>query len=578
MPDYYVDFNRGSDSNAGTSSALPWKNLSKISALSAAALPAGCIINLRDDSIWDLQETLSANNFLGWNNFQNGASGSPITIASYGGVDKPKISYTMVPQAAWWTWDATVGAWYLELATAIWGRGGFGVIVGGTYAISAGGGMQAGAASVINTIVGTNGVTIDTLRWVVPAGGTRLYVAGGGIGPGVDPTTYYGYGNVIIYPSAPITGWQSFVNTHIDGIEFAGGGILYLTYGAGTLNIPGTEIRNCSGSGLGGIVQTVANTTATDSLIEVNVYDNDFSNITRMGVYLTGPITGRTYRNRFSHGNLCQSAGGFVYMQIKRNTGGHAVYSVEDNYAEYATHGVGERQFDGSCYYADAGDDGTQFLRNVAAHSFKGYQLNSGKQNLLAANVAFDCCKFGTFTDAEAVGASDYTLVHNLWVSSMTPDSYPHGAADNANSAFSLWCNIGSTITGAKLQNNMLVVRGSGWSNTVGILAYPTTMWTGAGVSGLTIDTNAVIGGQISKYITASNDTTDKSSIYLGTVIGSGAGVGYLNGLPSGLASLECLNTGTDTQIAGLVDFNGNAFQAIPSIGAFEPQTLARCI
>lgn len=577
MPDYYVDFNRGSDSNSGASSALPWKNLSKISALPAASIPAGCTINLRDDSVWDIQETLSANAFLGWHNFTNGTSGSPITIASYGGTGKPKISYTMVPQAAWWTWDATVSAWYLDLSVAIWGRGGFGVIVGGVYAVSAGGGMQAGSASVINTIVGTNGVTANTLRWVVPSTGTRMYLAGAGINAATDPTTAYGYGNVIVYPAGAITGNKSFVNTHIDGIELAGCG-LYLTYGAGTLNIPGMELRNCIGSGLGGIIQTVANTTATDSLIEINVHDNDFSYITRMGVYLTGPITGATYNNRFSHGNLCQSAGGFVYTQIKRNTGGHPSYVVHDNYAEYAVHGVGERQFDGSCYYCDIGDDGTQVLRNVAAHCFKGYQLNSGKQNTLAANVAYDCVKFGSFTDADAAGASDYSIVHNLWVSSMTPNDYAHGAAENTDAVFSAWDNIGSTFVSTKLQNNMLVVRGSGWSNTAAIKAYPTNIWTGSGVTGLTIDTNAVVGGQISKYVIPSNDTTDKSLIYPGTITGSGAGVGYLNGLPSGLASFDCLNTGTDTQIAGLVDFNGNAFQAIPSIGAFEPATLARLI
>lgn len=578
MPDYYVDFNRGSDSNAGTSSALPWKNLSKISALSAANLPAGCTINLAQDSVWDIQETLAANAFLGWNNFQNGTSGSPITITGYGGTGKPKISYTMVPQAAWWTWDATVSAWYLDLSVAIWGRGGFGVIVGGTYAISAGGGMQAGSASVINTIVGTKGVTADTLRWVVPSTGTRLYLAGAGIDAATDPTTAYGYGSVIIYPAAVITGWQSFKNTHIDGIEFAGGGCLYLTYGPGTLNIPGMEMRNCSGSGLGGIVQTVANTTATDSLIELNIYDNDFSYITRMGIYPTGPMVGSAYNNRFSHGNLCQSAGGFFYGQVKRNTGGNGSFIVHDNYAEYATHGVGERQFDGCCYYCDVGDDGTQIVRNVAAHSFKGYQLNSGRQNIVAANIAYDCVKFGSFTDAEAVGTSDYSIVHNLWVSSMTPDDCPHGSDESTAAVFSAWCNIGSTITAAKFQNNMLVVRGSGWSNTAAIQAYPTSMWTGSGVAGLAIDTNAVIGGQISKFVTASNDTADKSSIYPGTVTGSGVGVGYKDGLPYGLDSVECLNKGTDTAISGLVDHLGNAFQAKPSIGAFEPVTLARCI
>lgn len=578
MGEYYVDWNRGSDSNSGASASFPWKSLSKIKALSAGALPAGSVIHLADDSIWDIQETLSANNYLFLTNLVNGAAGNPITITGYGNYgSKPHVKYTMVPQSGWWAWDAVVGAWYLELAATIWARGGIGVIIGGVYAASCWYDSQLGPASAINSVVGTNGVTADTLRWIAPTGGYRLYVAGAGIDAGTDPTTAYGYGNVIIYPAAVFHGWNSFANTEIDGLEFTGGGV-YLTYGAGTLNLPGFHIKNCKSSGIGALIYTVANNPNPDSLIEINIHDNDISNVTRTCINMDGVGTGESYNNRFSYGNLCQSTGGFYHMQLSRSTGGYAPYRVRDNYAEYAVNGVGERGFDGCCYYADAGDDGTEFLRNVAAHSYKGFQLNSGNASLLASNIAYDCCKFGTFTDAEAVNNSNYVLVNNLWVSSLTPNDYAHGDDESPTSVFGAWCNTGGSIAGAKFQNNMLVVRGSGWENSTAFTLYQPGLWSGSGVSGMQVDTNAVIGGQISRLISATGVYADKTGIYPGTVQAGGAGVSYRDSLPAGLASVECLNKGTDTGIVGMVDYLGNSFQARPSIGAFEPVSLARCI
>lgn len=583
MPDYYVDFNRGLDANTGLSVGQAWKNLSKVSALSAGGLPAGSSILLASDSVWELRETLSANQFMTWANFVNGTAASPITITGYGGYSgKPKISYKMLPQAGWWTWDASVSAWYLSMAWAIWGSGAIGAKIGSTHVVNVGDGWRkTGTANVINTSVGVNGVNADTLRFAIPfitsgSLSVRFYLAGAGINSTTDPTTAHGLGNVVIFVAGAIHA-QGFKHTVFDGIEFDGGG-LYCSLTAGTKDFPGTIVRNCVMADGGGFVW--ANGLAgSASEIGWDIRDNTISNAACTAIRLGGgPHTGYARNNRFSRGNLSDSSGGFIYMQSHRSTGGYAAFEVSDNYAEYAVNGVGERSFDGCCYYSDAEDDGTKFLRNVAAHSFKAYQCNSGKEVLFASNIAYDCVKFGTFTDADLFGATNYRLVNNLWISASSPTAYPSGSSEGAanfgaNCVFSFGSS-GAAVTGVLLANNLMIARGTGWSSYAPIRAYPDSAYSGGKPSFLNINTNAVYGLG-SPVITSNNSTTDRTGNFPATVQASGDVV-MSGGLPSAMGDSRCLYAGTDTGIAGLLDYYDRAYAAKPSIGPFEPPTVMK--
>jgi hypothetical protein len=576
MTDYYVDFNRGLDTNAGTSKNAAFKSLSKLSALS---LPAGSNILLANDSFWDIQEDLTAANYLTLNNLTQGVSGNRVTIQGYdysiATGTKPIVSYTMYPQSSWWTWDATVSAWYLQLSTAIWGNGGIGIVANGVYAVSTGAGVRNGNESVINSIVGTNGVTANTFRWVVPStnSGTRLYVAGYGLSATTNPTDYYGQGNIKIMPAGYISLYQP-TYTRFTGIEFRGGG-LYATYGAGDVIKPGLELDNCAFNDVGGIIQNSMNSATSGTQIDYNIHDNTANRVSRMGIYLTGYTTGTIKNNHFSYGNLNQSAGGFVYTQLKKpSSNGYML--VTKNYAEYALNGNGERRFDGSCYYADYLDNGTVFDSNIAAHSYKATQGNGGAQTTWVRNIAYDCCKFGTWTDAQAVGTSNYVIDSNTWISSNTPNDYFHGDQESTTGsmpAIGMWTNTGIGITGLQVTNNLLIARGD-FSLMGSMGTYNNTIMSG----GLPIiKNNALVGNFGSKPKIASISGTDYTSTYPTQINGAfNNDIGYVNGLPATL-SASSIASGAGLQATTQeTDYNGTVRFSPRSIGALEVSRTAQ--
>jgi len=75
---YYVDATGGADSNAGTSSAAPWKSLAKVN---ATTFHAGDQILLKAGQVWS---------GLLWPK-GSGESGSPIVLSSYGSGARPRI-------------------------------------------------------------------------------------------------------------------------------------------------------------------------------------------------------------------------------------------------------------------------------------------------------------------------------------------------------------------------------------------------------------------------------------------------------------------------------------------------------
>lgn len=582
MADYYIDFNRGSDGNLGTSVGQAWKNLSKIDGLTSAQMPAGSTIRLAADSEWAIRENRDV-----WQQVKpvcldNGTQANPLTITSYGGTTKPKVNYKMFPLASWWVWDAAVGAWYFELSWNAWGRGGFGVVVNGVYAANIIEYIKTGLASAINTIVSTNGVTSDTLRFCIPGNfNQRLYLAGGGLTSAVNPTAFFGADKVEVYCGAAVF-LNKMTHTHWDAIEFEGGGFhLSTTIGAQTM--PGNVIRNCHFHDVGGVI-LLNGLAGIDSDIGLEIHNNLIERTTSAAIRLggaTGTATGSIHHNHFSVGNLCESSGGFVYLQLQRGSLSRPVFEVHNNYAEYAVNGVGERRFDGCCYYADYLDDGSVFRQNIAAHSFKAFQLNSAGKNVLYSNIAYDCGKFASCTDAESHGGSDYTIVNNLWLSSGRPDTYRCGdqegpAQGNAVIHFS---STGAVVENTLVANNQFIARGAGWSSHTPVMAYQATEYSGGKPAYLTVQTNSFVGfsGPMIKDMTGTgpNRGTDRTALFPGINVGGSGSVVMRDDLPVALGDAACFAAGTDTKIAGIADFNGRAYYAKPSIGPFEAVALA---
>jgi hypothetical protein len=75
---YYVDFTSGSDANSGTSSAAPWKTLSKVN---GTTFQPGDVVNFKRGSVWNGNLQVRS----------SGTSSSPITYQAYGSGAAPQI-------------------------------------------------------------------------------------------------------------------------------------------------------------------------------------------------------------------------------------------------------------------------------------------------------------------------------------------------------------------------------------------------------------------------------------------------------------------------------------------------------
>src|SRR5690242_14392677 len=75
---YYLDATTGSDANAGTGPAAPWKSLAK---LNATTFHAGDQVLLKAGQVWSGQLWPKG----------SGAAGSPIVLSSYGSGSRPRI-------------------------------------------------------------------------------------------------------------------------------------------------------------------------------------------------------------------------------------------------------------------------------------------------------------------------------------------------------------------------------------------------------------------------------------------------------------------------------------------------------
>lgn len=575
LTDYYFDLNRGSDSNDGSISS-PFKNPSKIATLTPANIAT---INFANDSEWVIEADATLSNFVNITALSNGDT-YPIVVSGYGSAStKPKFKYALHPESGDWQWDAVVESWYLDSVTGYFGNGGIGCIIDGSYVPQGGKGVGAYATSAINDYVGSNGVTDATLRWAVPVGQHTFYLKGGGLTGATDPTTYFGAGNITIYPCALFYAWQALANTTVDGLDFEGGGFL-LQYGT-TADLVRENIvfQNCTGSNVTTFLNVLARNTGA-SLIDLHVADNTFDHMMSMGVVLTsaaaggvGQIAADISGNRCSYGNLCWSAGGFIYMQATPPSGSRVL--VYDNYAEYMSNGIGTSAFDGCGFYQDINGDGAEFFRNTVAHSYKAYQENSGAAGTWHANIAYDCCKFGTFTDDDEKGVGDYIITHNLLLASANPDTYSHGTDEGAGAfgrcAIGAWCKLGGTFTQTTIRNNLLVA-GQGYSDVIGVAAYPSTMWSGSGVSGLNVQNNVLVG-DFMRSITPSNDAdSDKSAIYDSFITAASSKIVVRNGLAVSIgADSAAFAAGIDAS-SKETDFYAREYQSPPTCGPFEPR------
>lgn len=484
----YIDFNRGSDAADGATPATAWKNLLMAYNFNPGA---GGGLYLASDSVWDVQYGVAAHGSLVQTQF-NGGAGNPAFIYPYDPVanttgSKPTIRYRMFPTPSDWTWDATDNfgypkGWYIQfqwhgLTNDVL------VLVGGQYVgttnqstpLGAGYGSINGDYQGVHQGQFVNGITRQTLRFNIDlsktsVGGstfTRLYLSGAGLltsGAGNDPSSVFGPGQIMVALRPYIYLFNSGSNVDIAGLRCEqGGGLFYM--GADPNRVASgfvcrenvfdqtqTPFMLLQGSGSSALTR-----------VELDIRDNVATNQAGsvLSAYKIG-YTGKFRRNRMVRGNLCNSVGGSVYMQVESSTysGKAEPFVVEDNYVERWANGTGNNTYDGGGYYVDLGDTGTILRNNTAKDCYVAFQAGNGQKSVWLNNVSLNCEKFGLWTNAAtAAQTTDYTVDGNLHIGA-PQGTWPHGQDTEQSPCAAIMDHNGtlSNLIKVRFRNNAIVL------------------------------------------------------------------------------------------------------------------------
>lgn len=448
MTTYYIDYNRGSDANAGTSSGAPWKNLSKLATQVAAS---GDNVLLASDSRWDV--TSHINIAAGW----GGTAARPVTIGRYfpAGVNsgKPTVSRKRAIAANEWTYDAGNNGWYVT-----W----FGVNVGWGSYIEIDGeiGVWQVSALPMSSVQGA---------WKDAATG-KVYVYAPA---GTNPTDYYGS----VYFAPHERGTFSFSATgsfvvieDIDALE--GGGLLQYYSNSGSRAM---KVRRCSFEGTSiALYQSVE----TAGSAKLSVEDCEFSD--GVSAYInaigSGGFGGLDVRRCKFRGGHKGSAAGNVYVQAR---GAPSIIAFND--FDGPSYGTWSQQNDGAAIYAELGSSGVVAVGNVIRNAVVAMQENSGRKSTWMGNLILDCKLAMKCQDDGAVGATDHKFYNNTIINAGTPVP-PQGP----NSAPGLgWWGF-QNLSGIDIRNNLFTMYSGATPGAV--------IMVGTGASG-TIANNAHSGG-----------------------------------------------------------------------------------
>lgn len=488
MPVRYIDANRGSDANNGSTPLLAWRTLGMAFNFAPGA---GGGIYLASDSVWEINPTRAAHNGSTQTQFR-GIAGSPAFIAPYDPVANttgmmPTIRYRMFPVPGDWLWDATDNfgfpkGWYIQLE---WNNLTNDILVrvndqwvGTTNQRSQG---NRGFGSINGDHEGSyqgqfvNGMNRNTLRFNIDLGlanvagktTTRLYLSGAGLltpGAGNDPSSVFGPGAIMVGFRPFFYLYGSDTHLQITGIRAEQGGGLFALDGDANRISEGFEAwgNDCRYTGVGMAIISSSGSVATTRR-EVNIHHNTGDQLA--GSFFTAfkvGVAGSFHHNTFSNGNHCSSMGGGVYIQIASSTvsGSPEPFVVEHNVADTWINGAGNNTFDGGCYYVDLLDTGTVIQHNLALNSFVAFQCGNGDLSKWIGNTSINCEKFGMWNNAaDFLQISDYHIEHNLHIGAPL-NTYAHGQDAEASPTGMVLTHNGTmaNMVAARIRNNVIIM------------------------------------------------------------------------------------------------------------------------
>lgn len=538
----YVDFNRGNDNNDGLTKQTAYKTLGKLSSVNFGLGSGGSQILLANDSHWEINPTFAASGRVNLDSFGGTESArSIITGYDYAGVtnSRPRITYRYVVSASDWVWDASKQAWYVpfnhsavdsDMRIAI-----DEVIIPSVY--------QGAGSNGINNFI--NGVNERTLRSYVDTSNRRVYLAYENDSSTVNPSNYF-KAPITFGMSSVMTTFYLMPYTTVSGIDARNGGrLIQVTGGDVGLISRGFELKDCSAVNCTGLIQMNTAGIGEGGLFVVDVHDNVMINSYAPGIKTFGQsITGYIRANSHHRGNLGDCTGGGEYIQSTAPAS--QPLQLNDAYMSEMANGVGTCTFDGCGIYLELGSTNVVVNRAKIVNSFKAFQINSGRKSTILASEAINCDMFGTFTDANLVGSSEYLVAHNKFVSTPNLRSYSRGSQTTFDNAIGAY-ETGAGIVSAKLINNEFYAFGSNAAQHEAILWYDTGEWN----AGRCEVKNNYFSGYDSKLITdqQGTDRTSGSNSLTGTASLVGAG---------------------NTSLGQLTDYRGQFYNYPPSVGSRE--------
>lgn len=564
MPNIFVDFNRGSDSNTGLDKFNALKNVP-----SNPNPGAGNGVYFASDSVWTLNPTKAAAAFKGF--FRNGTSGSRITLGAYDYAGstgtKPTFQYQMIPVASDWTWDATIlnGApkgWYIQFAYSAL-AGNVYVKVGSRYA---GVVLIEGLVTGINTT--QNNVTPDTLRYCADRGTSnhRLYLSGGGVQNSsvIDPSTYFGTNAITVGFGSFFYLFESGAYVTFDGLQVQnGGGLLTVDGTAADLNLQGLIVRNCKSIDTNNFMEHVCSASGSP-LLEFQAYSNTHINLGASAYHTNGAgVTGDIYGNTLTNGNLCFSNGG-MYIQSSAPTGVRGLY-IRDNVFRQFRNASGSLTFDGCGLYEDVGANNNVYTRNIVYDSFRAYQINGGRTSSWIANQAINCDQMIVGSDSAVVQNTNYLIAQNLHITSNGCNQFYRGtqaAISNGQTPSITGYADGGSMVAAKIYNNVIVPTGD-CSALTPIMAYDL-----ANAAKVDVRNNYGVGWN-AKFVmnTSYTDiTAGKGSI----TTGSPSFYSALTGDYRLATNSQLIGAGYSGLAANTEDFKRRQYNTPPAIGPYE--------
>lgn len=524
MAIYYVDNNRGNDSNDGLSPATAWKELTK---LAAQAAGPGDQFLLANDSHWTYDIATRVVFPVTW----TGTESNPVVVDQYIAdstkTTKPTITWSRELQEADWTYDAPNNAW---VYTAPFNIGAYCMVrLNDTWDASLIDGTQLPLASVSGRYSQSN---------------TTFYLYAPST---TNPTKYYGKVVLGLCDTGffTVSTGRGFVT--IKNLNWVNGGCMVLLYNS-TTTPNGVLVESCTANTTSHWLASVADNASAGNVFIVR--NNTVTNwgSTAIHPYNTGSNSHKQveiYGNKI-HDGMHNYSQGALYIQSNCRVAGLIYNNVLSN----ARFGSRDKTADGCAIYCETSSNNMRVFQNIVYNCHVALQDNSGRRNYWYSNLVFDCKSAMKISDENENDAMQCFVYNNTFiVGKDIPAAFGGGDTGQGIRIFS---QAPQTLLSLQINNNIIVNKGD-----VFIAAIRTGNATPASVS---YDNNLVY-----------NYTNIARREYLGS---NDTANNCLTVDPQITTTYYPRSTspviGAGNKVPVVVDATGVAWKNTPSMGAYE--------